>query len=68
MAKTTKLGLNLETDGNTSFDDWRQSIDGYHESGENISNMEILDRVILTRDEITSLVNDIINGALERSY
>lgn len=41
MAKTVNLGLNLTTDDNTKFKDWRKTIDG----DEN-SNMQILDEAI----------------------
>lgn len=41
MAKTANLGLNLTTDDNTKFKDWRKTIDG----DEN-SNMKIIDEAI----------------------
>lgn len=41
MAKTTNLGLNLTTDENTLFADWRKSIDGTDNS-----NMQIIDKAI----------------------
>lgn len=45
MAKTKNLGLNLTTDDETLFGDWRKSIDG--ENGETEkSNMQILDEVV----------------------
>ena len=45
MAKTTNINLNLTEDENTSFVDWRKSIDGNNDS-ENKSNMQIIDEKI----------------------
>ena len=45
MAKTKNLGLNLTEDENTSFSDWRRSIDG-NGSGENKSNFQKIDDAI----------------------
>lgn len=45
MAKTTNINLNLTEDENTSFVDWRKSIDGNNDS-ENKSNMQIIDEEI----------------------
>ena len=43
MAKTTHLGLELTTDADTRFSDWRKSINGVSETREQKSNMEIID-------------------------
>jgi hypothetical protein len=45
MAKTNFLGLNLTEEENTSFSDWRRSIDG-NGSGESKSNMQLIDEAI----------------------
>ena len=45
MAKTTILGLNLTEDENTSFSDWRKTIDG-NGSGSTKSNFQIIDEAI----------------------
>lgn len=45
MAKTTILGLNLTEDENTSFSDWRKTIDG-NGSGSAKSNFQIIDEAI----------------------
>jgi hypothetical protein len=45
MAKTTNLGLNLTEDENTSFSDWRKTIDG-NGSGESKSNFQKIDEAI----------------------
>lgn len=42
MAKTTNLGLELTTDADTLFEDWRNSING-EGSGADKSNMQIID-------------------------
>ena len=57
MPKTEYLGLNLTDDDNTKVKDWRMSIDGVG-SGENLSNMQIIDKAF---GDINTLL-DMING------
>ena len=45
MSKTANIHLNLTEDENTSFANWRKSIDGNNDS-ENKSNMQIIDEEI----------------------
>ena len=59
MPKTENLGLNLTDDDNTRVKDWRMSIDGVGtEDGNNLSNMQIIDKAF---GDIGALL-DLING------
>lgn len=58
MPKTTNLGLNLTTDDNMTFGDWRKTIDGENstENGEELSNFQIIDNAIGNIEEVLNQI------------
>ena len=58
MPKTTNLGLNLTTDDNMKFGDWRKTIDGENstENGEELSNFQIIDNAIGNIEEVLNQI------------